>query len=282
MARCSAETIGPDSEAGSKPHEPYSFGEEFTRVNRASVELRYRLLPYLYTLFREHAETGAPVMRPLWFEYPDDQRTYTVEDEYLVGRDLLVAPVVREAATKRGVYFPAGDDWVDWWTGKTYEGGRDAEVEAPLSRLPLFARAGAAIPVQAVVQHTGEMAQSPLSLVVVLKGDGRLTNPAPAPGAGNSGSTSRVYEDAGQGFGYLRGESHTLTVTQSGGAIRFSRAGAAAVSRPLAALEVWNVRERPGAVKVDGRPPLKFSYDMLNRVAVSLPGRAFAEVTLAP
>ncbi|MFL6332116.1 MAG: glycoside hydrolase family 31 protein [Pyrinomonadaceae bacterium] len=204
------------SEAGSNPHEPYSFGAEFTKINRASVELRYRLLPYLYTLFREHTETGAPVMRPLWFEYPDDSRTYTIEDEYLVGRDLLVAPVVRESATRRGVYFPAGDNWVDWWTGKTYEGGRDAEIEAPLDRLPLFARAGSVIPTQPVVQHTGEMAGQPLTLLVVPGADG----------------TSSFYEDAGDGYG----ERRLTTVTRRGGSLKLSHAGAYA-ARKVGALE---------------------------------------------
>jgi alpha-glucosidase len=227
------------SEAGSRPHEPYSFGEEFTRINRASVELRYRLLPYLYTLFREHAETGAPPMRPLWFEYPDDARTYLIEDEYLVGRDLLVAPVVRESAAKRGVYFPAGDDWVDWWTGRTYEGGKDAEVEAPPDRLPLFVRAGAVIPTQPVVQHTGEMPKAPLTLLV-------------APGADG---TSSFYEDAGDGYG----ERRTTTVTRRGGSLKLSHAGAYA-ARKVGGLEFLpgrlprEVRDAFGAVMPPAGP----------------------------
>jgi alpha-glucosidase len=208
------------SDFGTDPREPYAFGGEFTRVNRASVELRYRLLPYLYSLFREHTRTGAPVMRPLWFEYPDDVRTYTIEDEYLVGAELLVAPVVRESATKRGVYFPAGDDWVDWWTGKTYKGGRDYEVEAPLERLPLFARAGAVIATQAVVQHTGEMAGAPLSLVVV-RGDG----------------ASGFYDDAGEGYDYARGAWRGMTATQLGYSLTIAPLGTYAGARKFAALE---------------------------------------------
>lgn len=229
------------SESGSKPHEPYSYGEEFTKINRASIELRYRLLPYLYTLFDEHKRTGAPVMRPLWFEYPDDSRTYTAEDEYLVGRDLLVAPVVRESATKRNVYFPSGDRWVDWWTGKTYEGGKDAEIEAPLERLPLFVRAGAAVPTQPAVQHTGEMLKVPLTLLVVPGADG----------------TSSFYEDAGDGFG----ERRTTTAVLRGGSLKLSHAGAYA-ARKVSALEFLpgqlprEVRDPFGAVilPADGRP----------------------------
>ncbi|HEX3558887.1 MAG TPA: glycoside hydrolase family 31 protein [Pyrinomonadaceae bacterium] len=209
------------SENGSNPHEPYSFPKEFTDINRASIELRYRLLPYLYTLFREHTATGAPVMRPLWFEYPDDARTYLVEDQYLVGRDLLVAPVVTESVTKRKVYFPKGDRWVDWWTGKLYEGGQEVEIDAPLNRLPLFARAGAVIPTQPVVQHTGEMSSLPLSLLVVRGADG----------------ASSFYEDAGDGYEYQRGAARTTTATQQGVSLKLARAGAYSGARNIGALE---------------------------------------------
>src|ERR1051325_9693718 len=160
-------------------------------------------------------------MRPLWFEYPDDARTYLIEDEYLVGRDLLVAPVVTEGVLKRRVYFPAGDRWVDWWTGQTYEGGKDADVDAPLDRLPLFARAGSVIPTQPVVQHTGEMASAPLSLLVVRGGDGE----------------SVLYDDAGEGFEYARGAFSTLTATQKGDSLRFRREGSYGGARKVAALE---------------------------------------------
>lgn len=198
------------SENGSNPHEPYSFPKTYADINRASIELRYRLLPYVYTLFREHTQTGAPVMRPLWFEYPDDARTYLVDDEYLVGRDLLVAPVVTESVTKRRVYFPAGDKWVDWWTGKTYEGGKDADVDAPLERLPLYARAGAVIPViQTVAQHTEEALHKSLSLLVVRGADG----------------ASSFYEDAGEGYDFRRGGYLVRTVRLEGNAIRLSRSG---------------------------------------------------------
>ncbi|PYS84635.1 MAG: hypothetical protein DMF67_04565 [Acidobacteria bacterium] len=209
------------SEMGSNPHEPYSFPKEFTDINRASIELRYRLLPYLYSLFHEHTKTGAPVMRPLWFEYPDDARTYLIEDQYLVGSDLLVAPVVTEAVTKRKVYFPKGDNWVDWWTGQTYEGGKEVEVEAPLNRLPLFARAGAIIPVQPAVQHTGEMRGVELTLVVVRGGNG----------------ASSFYEDAGDGYEYQRGAARTTTAVQQGGSLKLARAGAYDGARKIGALE---------------------------------------------
>lgn len=258
------------SEFASKPHEPYSFGAQFTDINRASIELRYRLLPYLYTLFREHTETGAPVMRPLWFEYPSDERTYLVEDQYLVGRDLLVAPVVTEAKTARRVYFPKGDAWVDWWTGKVYEGGKDFEVEAPLNRLPLFARAGATIPVQPVVQHTGEMLKTPLTLVVAHGG---------AAGRGES----RIYEDAGEGYEYLRGVSRTLTATVEGNVIRLTRAGSYNVSRPVAAIEILGLAAAPREVRAAGAVLSNVTFDAATgRLLVPLPPQGAEEVSLVP
>src|SRR2546423_12655106 len=243
------------SEWGSNPHEPYSFPKEFTDINRASVELRYRLLPYLYTLFHEHTETGAPVMRPLWFEYTDDDRTHLIEDQYLVGRDLLVAPVVTEAATKRKVYFPKGDRWVDWWTGKLYEGGKEVEVDAPLDRLPLFARAGAVIPTQPVIQHTGEMTSAPLSLVVVRGADG----------------ASSFYEDAGEGYDYARGASRTTTAVQQRGSLKLSHAGVYGGARKIGALE-FLPGQLPREVRVrDGLALLPTTHRVDGHVFVPLP-----------
>ncbi|HEX6183035.1 MAG TPA: TIM-barrel domain-containing protein [Pyrinomonadaceae bacterium] len=259
------------SEAGSLPHEPYSYGDDFTKINRASVELRYRLLPYLYTLFREHTETGAPVMRPLWFEYPNDQRTYTIDDEYLVGRDLLVAPVVRESARKRGVYFPAGDDWVDWWTGKRYEGGKDAEVEAPLDRLPLFARVGAMIPTIPVIQHTGERTKVSLTLVVVPGPDGDVT----------------VWQDGLDG--YAPG-AHLVRVSQRAGTITVGQTTAAdaALTTPewlqVRDVELLGLSDRPKGVLVDGQPPRQEpDYDRrAARLRVNAPRAASFSIKLVP
>jgi len=260
------------SEAGSKPHEPYSYGDEFTRINRASVELRYQLLPYLYTLFREHTETGAPVMRPLWFEYPNDQRTYTLDDEYLVGRDLLVAPVVREGATKRGVYFPAGDDWVDWWTGKRYEGGKDAEVEAPLNRLPLFARVGAVVATIPVIQHTAERFKVGLTLVVVPGRDGE----------------TQIFQDSGDG--YVHGDNRPIHVRQSAGEVRVEQTPTAGLKlfveewAKVKAVELLGVTERPKEVLLNGRPPAArpdFDRDA-GRLRIAVPSEPFNTIKLAP
>ena len=105
------------------------------------LELRYRLMPYLYSAVRECTETGIPIMRALWQHYPDDPAAVTRGDEYLWGRDILVAPVVEKAATERRVYLPRGA-WLDFWTGERHEGGREIIRTVDLATIPLYVRAG--------------------------------------------------------------------------------------------------------------------------------------------
>jgi alpha-D-xyloside xylohydrolase len=97
---------------------------------------------------REAHEEGLPVMRPLFLEFPDDRAAWSVDDAYLFGPDLLVAPVLEAGATDRTVHLPAGARWTDAWTGEAYEGGAAVTVEAPLERIPLFLRDGASLPVR--------------------------------------------------------------------------------------------------------------------------------------
>ena len=173
--------------------EPWEFGEEFTTINRATIELRYKFLPYLYTLFYQHEQTGQPVMRPLWYEFPEDEGTYLVNDEYMVGSDVLVAPVIREGMKTRGIYLPKGAEWIDWWTGEKLESGKIHYLETPLERLPLFVRVGAIIPTQSVIQHTGEMKNAEITLNII----GEI----PA----NEIQKSEYYQDGGEGFEYKKG-----------------------------------------------------------------------------
>jgi alpha-glucosidase len=212
--------------------------------------------------------TGAPVMRPLWFEYPEDERTYLNEDQYLVGRDLLVAPVVTEGATKRRVYFPSGDRWVDWWTGRRYAGGTEAEVEAPLSRLPLFVRAGAALPTQPVVQHTGEMAKLPLTILLALGADG------------NNG----FYEDAGEGYAHRDGASRTTQVKVTDNQIAVTRAGRDAAARRQTALELLGVGAAPPSLLLNQGAavrPEKFDA-AAGRLVVPLPDAVTFTLKIQP
>jgi alpha-glucosidase len=133
------------SHARHRPNEPWEFGAEVEEVARAALRLRAELRPYLYALFHEAAATGAPVLRPLLWEFPEDARAVSIEDEVLLGDALLAAPVCHPGERRREVYLPGGG-WYDWWTGAACDGPTDLRVDAPLDRLPLFARAGSLVP----------------------------------------------------------------------------------------------------------------------------------------
>ncbi len=131
------------------PNEVWSFGEEAYRVIRELLFLRERLRPYLMTQMRAAHQCGTPPMRPLFFEFPRDERAWSVDDAFLLGPDLLVAPVLCGGAREREVYLPAGAAWTDAWTGAEHRGGDAVRVEAPLERVPVFLRDGAELPIRA-------------------------------------------------------------------------------------------------------------------------------------
>ena len=131
---------------------PWAYGDEIEAICRRYLELRYRLMPYTYTLAWQAHRHGLPLMRPLVLNHAADPRTWELGTEFLWGDDLLVAPVTREGATHWPVYLPAGR-WHDFWTHEAYEGPCGISVEAPLDRLPLFVRAGAIVPMGPVTQH---------------------------------------------------------------------------------------------------------------------------------
>ncbi len=160
------------SARGGRRQEPWRFGARVEAIARHALQLRMRLLPYLYGLFREAEETGAPVWRPLCWEFPDDPEAASVEDQLLLGPSLLVAPVVERGARRRDLYLPPGP-WFSWHDGARYVGPRRLEVDAPLERLPLFARGGSVIPTRSPVAHVGETAAEPLVLEVFPGGESR-------------------------------------------------------------------------------------------------------------
>ncbi|QMU69820.1 TIM-barrel domain-containing protein [Streptacidiphilus sp. P02-A3a] len=130
------------------PNEVWSYGDEAYRILTSYLRLRERLRPYLLRQLAEAAEQGLPPMRPLFVEFPDDPAAWTVDDAFLLGPDLLVAPVTEAGARRREVYLPSGADWTDAWTGAVHPGGSRTAVDAPLDRIPLFLRDGAELPIQ--------------------------------------------------------------------------------------------------------------------------------------
>jgi alpha-glucosidase (family GH31 glycosyl hydrolase) len=151
--------------------------------------LRYRMMPYLYSLVRETCRTGLPIMRALWLHYPDDAAAVARGDEYLWGRDFLVAPVTEQAATLRKLYLPRGD-WYDFWTEEKLAGGREISRKVDLATMPLYARAGAIVPLGPVRQYASEKISDPLLLQIYPGADG----------------TFDLYEDDGSSFNFRRGE----------------------------------------------------------------------------
>lgn len=158
-------------------------------ICRKYLELRYRMLPYLYSAVHTCATSGMPILRALWLHYPDDPVAVARDDQYLWGRDILVAPVCEPGASSRRVYLPRGQ-WYDFWTRERCQGGREISRDVDLETLPLYVRAGAILPLGPVKQHTREKVEGPLSVTVYPGADGSFL----------------LYEDDGESFDYRKGQ----------------------------------------------------------------------------
>ncbi|WP_259066430.1 glycoside hydrolase family 31 protein [Mucilaginibacter sp. X4EP1] len=143
------------SAGDTKEREPWSFGEPFTAINRKFIELRYRLLPYLYSTFWEHHRYGFPILRPIVMQEQDVISNHFRQDEFTYGDKILVCPVLEPGAKSRKVYLPKGK-WYNYWTFELVEGGKEIEVPTPLDTIPLFIKAGSVIPEYPVMQYVGE------------------------------------------------------------------------------------------------------------------------------
>ncbi len=149
---------------GAPPREPWEYSAQFLEEFRRADELKYRLMPYIYAQAKDSSERGLPMLRALFIEYPDDPGTWTVEDEYLFGSDLLVAPLMENGATGRDVYLPKGQ-WIDFQTGKVYAGGWQ-KIEAGQIPVVLLAREGAIVPQMKPAQSTAQLDWKNLEMVV--------------------------------------------------------------------------------------------------------------------
>jgi alpha-glucosidase/alpha-D-xyloside xylohydrolase len=158
-------------------------------ICRKYLELRYRLLPYLYSLMREASVSGLPPMRSLWLHYPDDPQAAACGDAFLWGPSLLVAPVVEKGATTRQLYLPPGT-WFDFWSNAWLEGGREITRPVDLETTPLYVRAGGILPLGPVKQYAEEKVDEPTTLQIYPGRDASFL----------------LYEDDGISFNYRRGE----------------------------------------------------------------------------
>jgi alpha-glucosidase len=171
-------------------HEPWRFGKYYEDIIRKYLKLRYRLLPFLYTVLEEAGRTGVPVFRPLLLNYQQDNNTLNIDDEFMIGSDLLVAPVLKRDMTSRMVYLPQGT-WIDYWTDKRITGGTTIRVDAPLEIVPMFVRAGASISMGPEMNYVGEKLTSPLTFVIYPDETGK--------------ASAAVYEDDGLSPAYKQG-----------------------------------------------------------------------------
>ncbi len=184
--------------------EPWSFGEDYALLCKAAIELRYQLLPYLYTGFQQSIATGKPLLRSLFFYDQYDAKLRKVEREFMCGDHILVSPVIKEKAKLQSLYLPKGN-WYNYWTGERQLGAMTSMVDAPLNQIPFFVKAGAVLPHYPVRQHTKETVKE-LSLHVYY-------------GAGIE--ESKLYEDAGDGYDYKNGNYQLLTFQTEGSANSF-------------------------------------------------------------
>jgi alpha-glucosidase len=184
--------------------EPWRFGKYYEDIIRKYLKLRYQLLPFLYTTLEEAHRTGMPLFRPLVLNYQDDPNTYNLDDQFMIGNDLLIAPITKPDVTQRLVYLPKGV-WYDYWTSKKYDGGKMIRVEAPLETVPLFVRGGAIVPFGPEMNYVGEKPVDPISFAIY-------------PDEKGSASTA-LYEDDGLTPDYLQGSFRrtTFSARQSAG-----------------------------------------------------------------
>ncbi len=195
-AACFSPLFRNHSAMGTRRQEPWQFGEEVIAVSRKYIELRYRFLPYLYDLFYQGERTGLPVMRPLVLHYEDDPNVRDLNGEFMVGEQMIAAPVLEQGAVKKIVYLPEGI-WYDFWTGEKIAGGRHILRDAPLDCCPIYLKAGSIIPMYAPVQYVGEKPYDTLYLLIV-------------PGEGSY----EHFQDNGTDYAYRQGEYNSYRFTQ--------------------------------------------------------------------
>ena len=208
-------------------------------------------------------------MRPLWYEFPNDKGTYLINDEYLVGRDVLVAPVVKQGVETRGIYLPIGAEWIDWWTGERLESGKTHYLKTQIDRLPIFVRAGAVIPTQPTIQHTGEMANVDLTLNVI-------TGVAP-----DKTEQSKVFQDAGEGYGYRKSDFREIKIEHQKGILRLNRVGNFN-GQNIRHLEIIGITAKPKEIRVDGKTVENMNFDAARKRLKIEIGENDKEITLLP
>lgn len=255
--------------------EPWCFGPETEAIGKKYIELRYKLLPYLYNAFHQSYLDGRPVEQPLVFQYQDDPKVRDIQDQYMWGSDLMIAPVVKEGQRARNVYLPAGSRWTDYWTGSTFNGGQTISRQTPLSVMPIYIRSDSVIPTREVQQYTDQAPLTNLVLDTVV----------------DTTASTTFYEDDGATLDYQQGEYDETKFTASrgpNGTIVFDQEVVTDGFASALTSVTWQVRDVPRPRAVEGvaasagaRSASPIAYDETTRTAtVTVPIGTSGPVTL--
>jgi alpha-glucosidase len=233
---------------GTPAQEPWCFGEQHEKIVRRYLELRYQLLPYIYSTFAQCAQDGTPIVRPLFMVDPTDENLYGINDAFMLGDSILVAPIVEPGKTQREVYLPRGV-WYEYDTGKLTDGARSFTVEAPLDRMPIYVRAGRVLLMWPTIQFVGDKPPDEARLRVYA----------------GSGETT-LYEDAGEGLDYQHGSYRwsylTCRFLPSGQfAVEWRRAGQYQPPYKQIRVEVVGISGEPESVVLDGQAAPIWYYE---------------------
>jgi alpha-glucosidase len=226
---------------GSINKEPWAYGKDFEKINKKFIELRYQLMPFLYTEFYKASISGVPIMRPLLLEFPDDKTTYRIDTQFMVGENILVSPVMEAGSTSRWMYLPNGD-WFDFWTREKFTGGKWIDAKAPIDQLPVFIRAGAVIPMQQIVQFTDQAPVDPITFEIFPSTEAK----------------GICYEDDGISFAYQTGKYRSvgLKAAVHGSEIAIDRSapeGEFVPAKRSVVFAVNGVARKPKSVLVRGK-----------------------------
>ena len=222
--------------------EPWSFGEPYTSIVRKFIELRYQLLPTIYSAFYQHILTGDPILRPLLYLQSDDPETYHRADEFLMGDHLLICPICEKKSEGRWLYLPAGS-WYNFWNDEKASGGEEIFTQAPLDVIPFFIRAAAVVVLDPVRQYSWEDSSEPQRYHFYL------------PTASGETVQTTFYHDEGDGYGYLEGLFclRTFSSELADGVVKLTMIEKGELPAPEAVLELHGLTFEPNAILIDGK-----------------------------
>ncbi|PRY55387.1 alpha-glucosidase [Arcticibacter pallidicorallinus] len=246
------------SAGDTREREPWSYGEELEAINRKFIELRYKLMPYIYSTFWEHHKYGFPILRPVVMLEQDKIENRAREEEFTFGDKILISPILHPGQTSKTVYLPEGK-WYNYWTYESYEGGMEHTAHAALDSMPIFVKAGSVIPEWPVMQYVGEVDLEEIKFQVYH-----------APYEVNS----FYYEDHGDTFAYeqeiytekkfvVKGDDHSLSIRQ------FSE-GLYTPRYETYDLKLIGLPFLPTRVIIDGKEQqVELEFDALKRVRIN-------------